>query len=216
MAEGSGRIALLLAVLLAFLCSASTVSGSWVGVEPDLEGMVENSELILTGKVVYITPFETGGIFRDASIEIEMCLKGSPNASTLDVRIYGGESYWSSIPNANFTVGERVLVFLMFRDGNYRVINGPWGKYLLIDDAPYPLDQVREIIANQTGVPIAQVGAPISTKEDEEEPAIIDRGWNFTWGFYGVVGLLAVSFIYVIFGIRSKTRVKTVLLTTKA
>ena len=208
MAEGSGRIALLLAVLLAFLCSPSAVSGSWVGIVPDIESMVENSEFILTGKVIYITPFETGGIFRDASIEIEMCLKGSPNASTLDVRIYGGEGYWSSIPNANFTVGERVLVFLSFRDGRYRVFNGPWGKYLLIDDAEYPLNQVKEIIANQTGIPISQVGAPISTTEDEEEPVIIDRGpKNFTWGFYGVVGLLAVSFIYIILGIRSKTSV---------
>jgi hypothetical protein len=196
MAEGSGRIALLLAVLLVSLISPRTVGGSWVGVVPDLEGMVENSKLILTGKVIYVTPFAAGGIFRDASIEIEMCLKGSPNASTLDVRIFGGESFASSVPDANFTVGERVLVFLMFRDGSYRVINGPWRKYLVIDDAPYPLDHVREIIANQTGVPISQVGAPISTTEDEEEPAIIDRGWNFTWGFYGVVGLLAVSFIY--------------------
>lgn len=140
------RVVLCLFLCLMFFSPVPSSYGSWVEIPPDLDDMVEHAELILIGNVTYITPFEPGGIYRDVTLDVEECLKGAHNSSKVEIRIFGGESYWSSIPDANFTVGERVLVFLHEKNGNLRVFNYGFGKYLVIKGASYPLLQVKKIL----------------------------------------------------------------------
>jgi len=183
------------------LIKIPVIDGS-LAIIPEVPDLVEWSDLIITGNVTYITPDEWGGFYYDVTVEIEAYYKGSPNSSAVIVRVEGGENYVSSVPDASFSMGERVIVFLRLSGGVYRVAGGPFGKFPIIEGSPYPLNRVKEIISNSTGIPVEQVGTTIVISETDEDPkgevAIINDKVepNYTLGIYGIVGILVISFLY--------------------
>jgi len=201
MADVSKRILILSTALLFMLCRIPVIHGSFAKI-PEVTDLVEWSDLIITGNVTHITPDEWGGFYRDVIIKIEAYYQGSPNSSAVVVRVSGGENYVSSVPDANFSVGEKVVVFLRLSGGVYRVAGGPFGKFLVIEGSPYPLNRVKEIISNSTGIPVEQVGTTIAVPETDEDPkeevAIINDKVepNYTLGIYGIVGIIVISFLY--------------------
>jgi len=200
MVDASKRIIILSTTLLFLLCHVPVIEGSLAKI-PEVTDLVEWSDLIITGNVTHIRPDEYGGFYMDVTVEIEAYYMGSPNSSAVVVRV-DGENYASTVPDASFSMGERVLVFLRLSGGVYRVAGGPFGKFPVIEGSPYPLNRVKEIISNSTDIPVEQVGTTITKPETDEDPkgevAIINDKVepNYTLGIYGIVGIIVISFLY--------------------
>ena len=111
---------------------------------PTIEAIVERSDTIVIGTITrHVSRGELYSPYSGWTLEVEGCLKGSVNASEIVIRT---SNKVSSEPEANFSIGERVLVFLYLHSDHYRVVNDAFGKYLMIEGAPYPLNRVMEIL----------------------------------------------------------------------
>lgn len=111
---------------------------------PTIEAMIERSDAIVMGTITrHVSRGELHSPYSDWTLEVEGCLKGSFNASEIVISTSNGVS---SEPEANFSIGERVLVFLSRRGNYYEVVFDAFGKYLMIEGAPYPLNRVMEIL----------------------------------------------------------------------
>jgi len=103
--------------------------------------LTQLAETIVIGNITEILPShsdpETGTIYTDVIMNIEICMKISLNESTILVRTLGGTvgnvSMWTE-DEIGFAEGERVLLFLGRTElyGNaLHVIGGHQGKYIL-------------------------------------------------------------------------------------
>jgi len=131
------RVALL--ALLAFALVAGSASASVV-IPPADDDLIVHSDAVIIGRVTDIESHDDrqGKLSTYITIAIQEVLKGSLAQSSLTIRELGGEVggviAWASA-NPEFSVGERVLLFLDQRaDGSLRVLHFYLGKFSIITD----------------------------------------------------------------------------------
>lgn len=112
-------------------------------ISSDLKAKVENSDMIVTGKVIEKSSqwnSDKTRIYTFVTISVDELLKGSDFKQEITIKHLGGEvgivgEVYSHIPS--FSDNEEVLVFLKksANDGSLRVYGGDEGKYSFYDDS---------------------------------------------------------------------------------
>ena len=128
-----------LLALLAFSLVAGSASASVV-IPPADDDLIVHADAVIIGRVTDIESHDDqqGKLSTYITIAIREVLKGSLAQSSLTIRELGGEVggvvAWVSA-NPEFSVGERVLLFLDQRaDGSLRVLHFYLGKFSIITD----------------------------------------------------------------------------------
>jgi len=131
------RIALL--ALLAFALVAGSASASVV-IPPADDDLIVHADAVILGRVTDIESHDNrlGRLSTFITFAIDEVLKGSFAQPTLTIRELGGQvggmAGWI-FANPEFTVGERVLLFLDQRaDGTLRVMHLYLGKFSIVTD----------------------------------------------------------------------------------
>ena len=174
------RVALL--ALLAFAVVAGSASASVV-IPPADDDLIVHADAVIIGRVTDIESHDDqqGKLSTYITIAIQEVLKGSLAQSSLTIRELGGEVggvvAWASA-NPEFSVGERVLLFLDQRaDGSLRVLHFYLGKFSIITDpatgdlvAVRPLPDEVTIIAPPgaaaAGIALGAVGRGLDEFKD--------------------------------------------------
>jgi hypothetical protein len=174
------RVALL--ALLAFALVAGSASASVV-IPPADDDLIVHADAVIIGRVTDIESHDDrqGKLSTYITIAIQEVLKGSLAQSSLTIRELGGEVggvvAWASA-NPEFSVGERVLLFLDQRaDGSLRVLHFYLGKFSIITDpatgdlvAVRPLPEEVTIIAPPgaaaAGIALGAVGRGLDEFKD--------------------------------------------------
>jgi hypothetical protein len=108
-----------------------------------LKKLSKNSEVIITGKVMYKESSwnkSKSRIYTRTTVQVDEYLKGSNSESSIDIISPGGEvgevgEIYSHMPR--FEDDEEVLVFLKkdAKISEYKVLNGEEGKITILSDA---------------------------------------------------------------------------------
>src|ERR1700741_320694 len=131
------RVALL--ALLAFALITSPASASVV-IPPADDDLIVHADAVVLGQVTDIESHDDqrGKLSTYITIAIDEALKGDLTQATVTIRELGGQvggrMGWV-FANAEFTVGERVLLFLDQRaDGTLRLMHFYLGKLSIVTD----------------------------------------------------------------------------------
>ncbi|HEX6084510.1 MAG TPA: PKD domain-containing protein [Thermoanaerobaculia bacterium] len=119
-----------LTCVLAFLTSVT--AGATTIVMPTDEQLVDKAALIVSGTVVSTTPVDRGGaIWTETTVAVARTIKGTA-AGTITIHEPGGllgDRITRIFGAAEFTEGERVLLFLNPSNDGYRVVDLFAGKF---------------------------------------------------------------------------------------
>ena len=141
-------IALLL-FCVSSVCAGSIAGGRDAWPKYTLLGLLADCDLVVTGKVWRMTPVFRRTITTDVMLDVEEIIKGKPNGENRDVVFtqIGGKGidpetgegvHMHMSPQADFEIGERVMLFLQRKDdttglpypeGGYYVPHGGMGKW---------------------------------------------------------------------------------------
>ena len=191
------------AVALFALCVSSVYAGTipsgrdaWPNYT--LLKMVEDCDLVVTGEVTSMVAVFRPGITTDVTINIEDVIKGTPNAGADTVRFtqIGGDGVDPATgervamhmgPQADFEVGEDVLVFLNQKDEtiglNYPA--GGYGKRKIEDNKTtilYPaIDDADEAKLVEMPVDLAVKLGKASLKDKESAQALEGQIKTLVW-----------------------------------
>ena len=131
------RTALLALLALVFVAAPASAS---VVIPPADDDLIVYADAVILGRVTDIESHDNrlGKLSTYITFAIEEVLKGSFAQSTLTIRELGGQvggmAGWI-FANPEFTVGERVLLFLDQRaDGTLRVMHFYLGKFSIVTD----------------------------------------------------------------------------------
>ena len=157
------RTALLALLALVFVAAPASAS---VVIPPADDDLIVHAEAVILGRVTDIESHDNrlGKLSTFITLAVEEVLKGSFAQSTLTIRELGGQvggmAGWV-FANPEFTVGERVLLFLDQRaDGTLRVMHLYLGKFSIVTDpASGDLVAVRPLPEDVTVVPPAGAAA---------------------------------------------------------
>jgi subtilase family serine protease len=161
--ERAFRTALLALLGIVFVAAPASAS---VVIPPADDDLIVHADAVILGRVTVIESHDNrlGKLSTYITLSVDEVLKGSYAQPTLTIRELGGQvgsmAGWV-FANPEFTVGERVLLFLDQRaDGTLRVMHFYLGKFSIVTDpASGDLVAVRPLPEDVTVIPPAGAAA---------------------------------------------------------
>ena len=178
---------------IATACFASMHGRRDIWPQYTLLKMVEDHDLVVTGEVTSMVPAFGKGMQTDVSIDVETVVKGELGAgeTTVTCTILGGDGVnpatgerviLNVTPEAEFEVGENIMLFLRVKDdsiglphpdGGYYVAHSGYGKRPVEDEMTAFLYTVIDDADDAKGVELPLDGAVKLGKASVKDAAVL-------------------------------------------